>query len=71
MQSKSRFCKHTFLKEGVGKLHISFCHLYLLQEIEFSLYKNNILFKVKIEFYGKIGWTVLSHITLPLCIFYR
>ena len=25
----------------------------------------------KIEFYGPDKWTVLSHMTLPLCIFYR
>ena len=27
--------------------------------------------KPKIAFYGADGWTVLSHITLPICIFYR
>jgi hypothetical protein len=26
---------------------------------------------VKIEFYGPSAWTVLSHATLPICIFYR
>ena len=25
----------------------------------------------KISFYGPYGWTVLSHMTLPICIFYR
>ena len=25
----------------------------------------------KIEFYGPDMWTVLSHMTLPICIFYR
>ena len=27
--------------------------------------------KAKIEYYGADSWTVLSHITLPICIFYR
>jgi hypothetical protein len=27
--------------------------------------------KQKIEFYGPDAWTVLSHMTLPICIFYR
>ena len=27
--------------------------------------------KPKIDFYGADGWTVLSHITLPICVFYR
>ena len=26
---------------------------------------------IKIEFYGPDAWTVLSHATLPICIFYR
>ena len=26
---------------------------------------------IKIEFYGPDAWTVLSHMTLPICIFYR
>ena len=25
----------------------------------------------KIEFYGSLQWSVISHITLPLCVFYR
>ena len=25
----------------------------------------------KIEFYGSLQWSVISHVTLPLCIFYR
>lgn len=25
----------------------------------------------KIEFYGSLEWSVISHVTLPLCIFYR
>ena len=25
----------------------------------------------KSEFYGKLQWSVISHVTLPLCIFYR
>ena len=27
--------------------------------------------KAKIDYYGADSWTVLSHITLPICIFYR
>ena len=26
---------------------------------------------IKVDFYGPDAWTILSHITLPICIFYR
>ena len=41
--------------------------IYIMDTI---LLKGNI-YKAEQDFYSLQGWTILSHITLPLCIFYR
>jgi hypothetical protein len=42
--------------------------IYIWETMEVKAAGNEILRK---EFYGDILWTLLSHITLPLVIFYR
>ena len=38
--------------------------------METFLIKTNV-YKAEVAFFGIAMWTILSHMTLPLCIFYR
>ena len=59
------YIMETFLLK-VEKLNISTIFVWS----KWNPFQTNI-YKAEVSFYGIAVWTVLSHLSLPLCIFYR
>ena len=70
-----RRCSNTTenLKELPGRNIVMFLIVSnLVNHIFYILMQKSSFYEFgKIEFYGSLEWSVISHVTLPLCIFYR